>query len=130
MSFDEIEIPIEVRPIMLDNAKETYLGHKKGSQRQFRYGNLHIREYQDKYLVHMDKVNPHDDPLGHLIYDAQEVLIGLASGAIAGVKVASYFYKKSDKTKKDKQIAIAAGLISSALIGYAGYKTVKKLKGQ
>ncbi len=91
---------------------------------------IYTLEISDKYLVHMDKVNPHDDPLGHLIYDAQEVLIGLASGAVAGVKVTSYFYKKSDKTKKDKQIAIAAGLISSALIGYAGYKIVKKLKGQ
>jgi phosphotransferase system glucose/maltose/N-acetylglucosamine-specific IIC component len=115
---------------MLDNAKETYLGHKKGAQRQFRYGNLHIREYQDKYLVHMDKVNPHDDPLGHLIYDAQEVIIGLASGAIGGAKIASYFYKKSQKTKKDKQIAAAAGLVSSLLIGYAGYTITKKLKGQ
>lgn len=130
MPFDEIEIPKEIRLFMLDNAKETYLGHKKGAQRQFRYGNLHIREYQDKYLVHMDKVNPHDDPLGHLIYDAQEVIIGLASGAIGGAKIASYFYKKSQKTKKDKQIAAAAGLISSVLIGYVGYTITKKLKGQ
>ncbi|MFM8659414.1 MAG: hypothetical protein ACKOCQ_05710 [Candidatus Nitrosotenuis sp.] len=128
MTFDEIEIPKQVRPFMMEQAQETELGHKNGSSRQFRYGNLHIREYDDKYLVHMDKVNPHDDPLGHLVYDAQEILIGLASGAVGGAKVASYVYKKSNKTKKDKKIATAAGIVSSIAIGYAGYKLAKKAK--
>lgn len=130
MTFDEIEIPKEVRSFMLDQAQETKLGHKNGATKQYRYGNLHIREYDDKYLVHMDKVNPHDDPLGHLVYDAQEVLVGLTSGAIAGAKVASHIYKKSKKTKKDKQIAAAAGIVSSIAIGYVGYKLAKKVKGQ
>ena len=130
MTWDEIEIPKELRPFMLENATETELGHKNGANKQYRYGNLHIREYDDKYLVHMDKVNPHDDPLGHLVYDAQEVLVGLASGAVGGAKVASYIYKKSKKTKKDKQVAAAAGLVSSIAIGYVGYKIAKKAKGQ
>ncbi|MDG7049936.1 MAG: hypothetical protein JRZ94_01890 [Nitrososphaerota archaeon] len=130
MTWDEIEIPKELRPFMLEQARETKLGHKNGAIRQYRYGNLHIREYDNKYLVHMDKVNPHDDPLGHLVYDAQEVLVGVASGAVGGAKVASYIYKKSKKTKKDKQIATAAGIISSVAIGYVGYKLAKKAKGQ
>ncbi|NDB52248.1 MAG: hypothetical protein EB149_04810 [Thaumarchaeota archaeon] len=128
MTFDEIEIPKEVRPFMMEQAQETKLGHKNGSNKQFRYGNLHIREYDDRYLVHMDKVNPHDDPLGHLVHDAQEILIGLASGAVGGAKVASYIYKKSSKTKKDKKIAATAGIVSSIAIGYAGYKLAKKAK--
>lgn len=130
MTWDEIEIPKELRPFMLQNAQETKLGHKNGATKQYRYGNLHIREYDDKYLVHMDKVNPHDDPLGHLVHDAQEVLVGLASGAVGGAKVASYVYKKSNKTKKDKQVAVAAGIVSSIAIGYVGYKLAKKAKGQ
>jgi hypothetical protein len=130
MAFDEIEIPKEIRPFMLEHAQETKLGHKNGATRQFRYGNLHIREYDDKYLVHMDRINPHDDPLGHLMYDAQEVLAGIASGAIAGTKIASYIYKKSKKTKKDKQVAAAAGIVSSVAIGYVGYRLAKKAKGQ
>ena len=129
MTWDEIEIPKEVRQFMPENAQETRLGHKNGAQKQYRYGNLHIREYEDKYLVHMDKVNPHDDPLGHLVHDAQEVLVGVASGAIGGAKVASHIYKKSKRTKKDKQVATAAGIVSSVVIGYAGYKLAKKLKG-
>ena len=130
MTWDEIEIPKELRPFMLQSAQETKLGHKNGANKQYRYGNLHIREYDDKYLVHMDKVNPHDDPIGHLVHDAQEVLVGLASGVVGGAKVASYVYKKSSKTKKDKQVAVAAGIVSSIAIGYVGYKLAKKVKGQ
>jgi len=50
MDFDEIEIPKEVRPFMMENALETNLGLIKGAIKQYRYGNLHIREYADKYL--------------------------------------------------------------------------------
>ncbi len=130
MTWDEIEIPKELRPFMLDAAKETEIGHKNGASKQYRYGNLHIREYDDKYLVHMDKVDPLKDPLGHLIFDAQEILVGLASGAVGGAKVASHLYNKSKKTKRDKQIAAAAGLASSLAIGYVGYKIAKRAKGQ
>ena len=115
---------------MMENALETNLGLIKGAIKQYRYGNLHIREYADKYLVHMDKVNPHDDPLGHLVHDAPEVLIGLASGAIAGAKVASHIYKNSKKSKKDKQRAVVAGMVSSIGIGYLGYKLTKIAKGE
>ena len=130
MTWDEIEVPKELRPFMMDAAKETELGHKNGASKQYRYGNLHIREYDDKYLVHMDRVDPLKDPLGHLVFDAQEILVGLASGAVGGAKVASHLYNKSKKTKRDKQIAAAAGLASSLAIGYIGYKLAKKAKGQ
>jgi hypothetical protein len=130
MTWDEIEVPKELRSFMPDGAKETAIGHRNGANKQYRYGNLHIREYDDKYLVHMDKVDPLEDPLGHLIFDAQEILVGLASGAVGGAKVASYVYNKSKKTRRDRQIAIAAGLVSSLAIGYVGYKIAKKAKGQ
>lgn len=130
MTWDEIEIPKELRPFMLEKAEETLLGHKNGASRQYRYGNLHIREYDDKYLVHMDKVDPRKNPLEHLIFDAPEVLVGLASGAFGGVKVASHVYKNSKKTKKDKQVSIAAGLMSSLAIGYLGYRLAKKIKNE
>ena len=98
MTWDEIEVPKELRPFMPEAAKETAIGHKNGASKQYRYGNLHIREYDDKYLVHTDKVDPLKDPVGHLVFDAQEILVGLASGAVGGSKVASYLYNKSKKT--------------------------------
>ena len=77
----EIDIPLDLKRVVLMGAEETKLGDKKGALKQYRKGNLHIREYKDKFTVHTDKVDPREDPMGHLIYDAQEVLIGLAGAA-------------------------------------------------
>lgn len=128
MTWDEIEIPKEVRHFMPDEAEETVLGQKNGATKQYRYGNLHIREYSDKYLVHMDKVDPRQDPMGHLIRDSPEILIGIATGIIAGKKVTSSIYKLQKNTPLSKSTSILAGLVSSVIAGYAGYSLVKKLK--
>ena len=40
----------------------TILG-EKGSIKQYRHGNLHIREYDNYYSVHYDKIDPRNDPL-------------------------------------------------------------------
>ena len=115
MSWDEIEVPKEVRQFMLDGAEETNLGKKNGAKKQYRYGNLHIREYDDKFLVHMDKFDPRKSPFAHLVFDAPEVLVGLACAAIGGTKIA-------------KQKSILAGLASSLVIGYGAYKLSKIIK--
>ena len=44
-----IIVPKSVKTII--DYKETPLGNKKGAKRQFRYGNLHIREYDDYYTL-------------------------------------------------------------------------------
>ncbi len=124
----EIEIPKEIRPFMLERAEETTLGTKNGAKKQFRYGNLHIREYEDKFLVHTDKFDPRKNPLGHLVFDAPEVLIGLASAAFGGSKVASYIYKKQNNPIFSKQASIVSGLLSSLVFGYLGFVLTKKLK--
>ncbi|GIS96482.1 MAG: hypothetical protein CM1200mP23_2880 [Nitrososphaerota archaeon] len=73
---------------MLEGAEETNLGGKKGgAKKQFRYGNLHIREYDDKFTVHSDKIDPRKNPLGHFLVDAPEVLVGLAGAAIGGLAI-------------------------------------------
>ena len=56
-----IIVPKSVRPII--DYEETFLGTQKGAKKQFRYGKLHIREYNDYYIVHMDKVDPRKDPV-------------------------------------------------------------------
>lgn len=123
MHGDEIEVPKELREFMLEKAEETVLGQKNGAQKQFRYGNLHIREYNNKYLVHTDKVDPRKDPLGHLVIDAPEVLIGLACAIFGGSSVAKNIFKNNNfKT------SFTSGLVSSVLAGYLGYAASKKLK--
>jgi len=124
MTWDEIEVPKEIRPFMLEHAEETKIGQKNGANKQYRYDKLHIREYDDKYLVHMDNVDPRKDPVGHLIFDAPEVLIGLAAAAIGGKKIASQIYKN----QKSKNLSLVTGLLASMAFGYIGYYLTKKVK--
>ena len=123
MPGDEIEVPKELREFMFEEAEETILGQKNGAQKQYRYGNLHIREYDDKFLVHTDKIDPRVNPIGHLVYDAPEVLIGIACGIFTGIATARKF-----SNKNPKKISLASILSSSLMSGYLGYTTTKKIK--
>ena len=123
----EIEVPKQLRQFMLEGARETRLGDKKGAKKQYRYGNLHIREYDDKYTVHTDKYDPRSDPIRHLVWDAPEVLVGLVGAIIGGSNVGSYLYNKN---KNAKQSSILSGLIASIVTGYISYSISKKLKPQ
>jgi len=123
MPGSEIEVPKELREFMLEEAEETILGQKNGAYKQYRYGNLHIREYDDKFLVHTDKIDPRKDPIGHLVYDAPEVLIGLACAVFGGSQIAKKFLNK-----KSKKLTLTSSLISSIISGYVGYAATKKVK--
>ena len=123
----EIEVPKQLRQFMLEGARETRLGDKKGAKKQYRYGNLHIREYDNKYTVHMDKYDPRSDPIRHLVWDAPEVLVGLVGAIIGGSNVGSYLYNKN---KNAKQSSFLSGLIASIVTGYISYSVSKKLKPQ
>ncbi len=123
MPGSEIEVPKELREFMLEEAEETFLGQKNGAYKQYRYGNLHIREYDDKFLLHSDKVDPRKDPIGHLVHDAPEVLIGLACAIFGGSQIAKKFLNK-----KSKKSTFTSGLISSMISGYLGYTITKKIK--
>lgn len=114
----EIEVPKELREFMLSGAEETVLGHRNGAKKQYRYGNLHIREYDDKFLVHSDKVDPRKDVLGHLVHDAPEVLIGLACAALGGTQAA----------KRMQGSKVPSGVLASVVTGYLGYVATKKIK--
>ena len=111
---------------------ETALKNQKAYIRdmelEYRKGNLHIREYEDKLTVHTDKVDPRTDPMGHLIHDAQEVLVGLAGAAVSGAAIGSYIYKIKKNSPYRKQQAVIGGLAASLAAGYASYKISKKIK--
>ena len=124
----EIELPIELSRIILDGAEETKLGDKKGAIRQYRKGNLHIREYESRFTVHSDRVDPRKDPLGHLLFDAQEVLVGLVGATIGGGIVGKLIYNIKKDSSFKKQQSIIGGLTASLVTGYVSYYIAKKLK--
>ena len=124
MFRDEIEVPKELREFMIDGAEETFLGQKNGAKKQYRYGNLHIREYDDNFLVHTDKIDPRKDPLGHLLYDAPEVLVGLGCAFLGGLQTGKSQFNKN----KSKKSTLSSGILSSIITGYLGYATTKKIK--
>ena len=124
MPGNEIVVPKELREFMLSGAEETFLGQKNGAKKQYRYGNLHIKEYDDKFLIHTDKIDPRKDPLGHLLYDSPEVLAGLACAVLGGLQVGKSLFNNN----KSKKSLIPAGLLSSIITGYMGYITTKKIR--
>lgn len=117
-------MPKDVRPIMLDSAEETLLGDPEGSRKQYRYGNLHIREYDDRYTLHVDRFDPRQEPIKHLLFDAPEVLIGAAVGIYTGYKVGSSITSNNNNNKA----GILLGALVAAASGYASYRIVKWVK--
>ena len=121
-----ILIPKSVRPII--DYTETNLGNKKGAEKQYRYGTLHIREYENYYSVHIDKVDPRIDPIGHLLKDAPEYIIFGIMASMVGLKVGAAFYKKKKRNDKDNQLkALPLGIFSGILVGTTTYITTSYL---
>jgi hypothetical protein len=125
-----IVVPKSVRPII--EFKETVLGGKKGARRQYRYGSLHIREYDTHYTVHVDRVDPMKNPLGHLVIDAPEYIAGAAAAALVGRRVgmAIYHKRKSEgKSKRDAAIeAAVAGYVAGSSAGRLVHNAANELK--
>ncbi len=109
---NNIIVPKAVRPII--DFKETVLGAKKGARKQYRYGNLHIRDYDTHYTVHVDKVDPLRNPLGHLLVDAPEYLAGAAAALVVGRRVGAAVYNRRKKEGKSSRDAA----IDAAVVGY------------
>lgn len=132
-----IIVPKAVRPII--EYSPTALGSGCGALRQFRAGKLHIREYDSYYSVHSDKIDPLNDPLGHLIIDAPEYLVGILSGlsVYSTLKDKSINRSKKDRANlnsnswsevgaKDGSPPYVAGIFA-AYVTYALTKSLKKL---
>ena len=128
-----IIVPKSVRPII--DYPEIVLGNRCGASRQFRLGKLHIREYDNYYSVHSDKISPINDPLGHIIADAPEYLVGILSG----ISVYSSFKdvpiarsRKSGANSKSSSVIRGKDVLSPYLAGifaaYSSYIITKSLK--
>ena len=129
-SDGNIIVPKAVRPII--DLKETPRGSKKGAKRQYRYGTLHIREYDTHYSVHTDIVDPSTDPLGHLLLDAPEYLAGAAAAFIVGRGLGTSVYnmhKKEGMSTKDAVVdAVLSGYIAGSAAGNIIFTIANLLK--
>jgi hypothetical protein len=127
-----IIVPKAVRPII--DLKETSLGSKKGAKRQYRYGDLHIRDYDSHYSVHVDRVDPLSNPLGHLLVDAPEYLAATAAAFIVGRHSGTSVYnirKKQGKSTKDAAIdAVLAGYFAGSSAGNIIFNMATSLKNK
>ncbi len=129
-SGGNIVVPKAVRPII--GIDETALGTRQGARRQYRHGRLHIRDYDTHYTVHMDRVDPRASPIGHLLADAPEYVVGAAAAALAARHVGTAVYKKRKKDGKgtgDATVdAIIAGCLAGSAAGRLAFLVAKKVK--
>lgn len=70
---------------------------------------LHVHEFGDRWVAHLDRVHPDCDLLGHLQHDAPQVLVGgtLLAGGLLGVLV--------DRPGR----GFTVGTLAGALFGWA-----------
>ncbi|MDH5266281.1 MAG: hypothetical protein OEW62_01230 [Candidatus Bathyarchaeota archaeon] len=66
--------------------------------------------------VHYDKVNPHQNPIGHLEEDSPETLVGLSTASLTGVVV--YIKRKN----------IGEAFLAASTIGLVSYGIAKLVK--
>ena len=128
-----IIIPKAVRPII--DLKAASLGSKKGANKQYRYGNLYIRDYETHYSVPMDRVDPLTNPLGHLLVDALESLAGATAAFIVGRRIGTMVYNickkgEGNNTKDAAAIgtAVLAGYIAGSAAGNLVFNMASSLK--
>ena len=131
---ENIIVPKSIRPII--DCKQTCLGDKRGANRQFRVANLHIREYDNHYTVHKDKIDPRTDPVGHLLVDAPEYLTATLSAVSMAKQVCNAVYSRRRAEGKNQRIALCdaliAGYITGSTAGTISYiinNIIKKMKG-
>ena len=124
-----IIVPKSVRPII--EYEETGFGSKKYSIRQYRYENLHIREYDDYYSIHMDKIDPRIDPAGHLLIDAPEYLISSILAIIIGSTVSKTYCRKYNKNRQYSQLrSLINGLKMGIVAGTATFVITQQVFNQ
>lgn len=81
---DEISISKEVlQSLDEDVFQKTSLGDPQGAIRQYRsVSGVHVREYADRFIVHMDYFDPRTAPIAHLLVDSPESVLGFGVASL------------------------------------------------
>ena len=94
----ELSISKEVLQELPEGYEETSLGEKRDAIRQFRGpSGLHIREYNDRFVIHQDKIDPRRNPIGHLLLDAPERPLALATSFFLTDRSKSIYHEKNER---------------------------------
>lgn len=102
---EEISISKEVLPSLDPTIfKETWMGERRGAIKQYRTASgLHVREYENRFVLHIDKVDPRVNPIGHLLFDSPETLFAFGASTLFVSKLT----KKSEYTGNDRQFSFS-----------------------
>ncbi|MEM4310994.1 MAG: hypothetical protein QXX95_01205 [Nitrososphaerales archaeon] len=112
---NEIRIKKEVMPELINGVEETNLGFKKGSKKQYRYGDgIHIREYDEFFTLHIDKYDPRKEPLKHLLSDTPELVISTGIGGLVA-------------SRQKGLLAAFLTFIVTSFLSYRLFNFIKKL---
>lgn len=81
---DEITIYKEVlQSLDEDVFQETFLGDPQGAIRQYRSASgVHVREYADRFVVHVDYFDPRTAPIAHLLVDSPESVFAFGAASL------------------------------------------------
>lgn len=101
-----LKIPREKNMNFPPDVHEASLGISKGCLRQYRdekpSNSLHIHEFEDYFLAHVDRFNPEHHPVAHGIVDTPGIAFGVLAGSVGLFflmkKLSSlYFIPKEDR---------------------------------
>ncbi len=93
---------------------------------------LHVYETRSAWVAHRDAVDPRDDPLGHLLGDAPEVLAGVGVGVVASGIAAHVVRRRSlaagRSRKQANSDAALAAIIAGLIAGGLAFVLVRSLR--
>ena len=72
----------------------------EGSSASYRKGRLHMHDMGDYFAVHVDRIDPKEDPVGHLKDDAPETLAMGIVGSVTAYPLLLYSTKKKERERK------------------------------
>ena len=86
---EKISISKEVLPELPPEYSETTLGDLRGAKRQYRSSAAHVREYEDRFTIHIDREDPRKTQSGIYCETPRKQLLRLQQASILQRKEAT-----------------------------------------
>jgi hypothetical protein len=83
---------------------------------------VHVREYEDEFLVHLDRIDPRSRPLRHLMMDSPETLISIAAGLFLAAR------STKSPLRERRVRPFSGGILRFLLVFFATNGLVRLLK--